>query len=82
MVKLLAYNPDDRLSARQALRHPYFKELRDAEKRQKALTTPDISNHFNAMETGDSKGQTTARRLVRWGSGLSADCESFRNLRP
>jgi renal tumor antigen len=29
ITKLLAYNPDDRLSARQALRHPYFKELRD-----------------------------------------------------
>lgn len=31
--KLLAYNPDDRLSARQALRHPYFRDLRDADKR-------------------------------------------------
>jgi serine/threonine protein kinase len=28
VTKLLAYNPDDRLSARQALRHPYFRELR------------------------------------------------------
>lgn len=26
--RLLAYNPDDRLSARQALKHPYFRELR------------------------------------------------------
>jgi renal tumor antigen len=31
--KLLQYKPDDRLSARQALRHPHFRELRDAEKR-------------------------------------------------
>jgi serine/threonine protein kinase len=30
--QLLAYNPDERLSARQALKHPYFKELREAEK--------------------------------------------------
>lgn len=29
ITKLLAYNPDDRLSARQALRHPYFKDIRD-----------------------------------------------------
>lgn len=45
-------------SARQALRHPYFRELREAEKRQKALMTPDLSNHFNAMagESGDGKG--------------------------
>lgn len=38
MLKILAYNPDDRLSARQALRHAYFRELRhsDAEQKQKA----------------------------------------------
>ena len=41
--RLLAYNPDDRLSARQALRHPYFRELRDAEKRQRTLMAPDLS---------------------------------------
>lgn len=33
--KLLAYNPDDRMSARQALRHSYFRELREGEKRLK-----------------------------------------------
>eukprot|EP01112_Ceratiomyxa_fruticulosa_P011724 TRINITY_DN3203_c0_g1_i2.p1 TRINITY_DN3203_c0_g1~~TRINITY_DN3203_c0_g1_i2.p1 ORF type:complete len:511 (-),score=85.64 TRINITY_DN3203_c0_g1_i2:3-1535(-) len=33
--KLLAYNPDERLSARQALRYPYFRDLREAEKRAK-----------------------------------------------
>ena len=38
--KLLAYNPDDRLSARQALRHPYFREIREIEKRQHALLNP------------------------------------------
>lgn len=41
--KLLAYNPDDRLSARQALRHPYFRELREAEKRQQAMLLPDLA---------------------------------------
>ncbi|QDZ18753.1 mitogen-activated protein kinase [Chloropicon primus] len=30
--KLLAYNPDERISARQALKHPYFREFRDKEK--------------------------------------------------
>ena len=33
--QLLTYNPDDRLSARQALRHAYLKELRDQEKKAK-----------------------------------------------
>lgn len=34
MVGLLEYDPDARLSARQALKHPYFKDLRDEDKRQ------------------------------------------------
>ncbi|KAI5068297.1 hypothetical protein GOP47_0016642, partial [Adiantum capillus-veneris] len=35
--KLLAYNPEERWSARQALRHIYFKELRDRDKLQQAF---------------------------------------------
>jgi serine/threonine protein kinase len=35
ICKLLEYNPEQRITARQALRHPYFKELRDAEKKQR-----------------------------------------------
>jgi renal tumor antigen len=30
--KLLIYNPDNRITASQALKHPWFKELRDQEK--------------------------------------------------
>jgi renal tumor antigen len=30
--KLLVYNPDDRYSAGQALKHPYFRDIREAEK--------------------------------------------------
>lgn len=33
MNKLLTYNPDDRASAKQALRHSYFKEIRELDKR-------------------------------------------------
>jgi renal tumor antigen len=33
MTKLLIYNPDDRISAKQALRHPYFREIRELDKR-------------------------------------------------
>jgi len=36
IIKLLAYNPDERLSARQGLRHPWFRDLREAEKRGQA----------------------------------------------
>jgi renal tumor antigen len=37
VCSLLQYDPDARLSARQALRHPYFRELREQDKRQQAL---------------------------------------------
>ena len=40
--KLLAYNPDDRLSAKQALRHPYFADLYEQDKR--LLTNAGLSN--------------------------------------
>lgn len=29
IIKMLAYNPDNRMSAAQALKHPYFKDLRE-----------------------------------------------------
>ena len=32
IVKLLEYNADNRISASQALKSPYFKELREADK--------------------------------------------------
>jgi renal tumor antigen len=49
VFRLLAYNPDERLSARQALRHPYFRDLRDQEKRIKAALQPDIGSTYLSM---------------------------------
>lgn len=37
LLQLLVYDPDDRISARQAVRHPFFKEMRDLEKKQSAV---------------------------------------------
>ncbi|XP_073248059.1 MAPK/MAK/MRK overlapping kinase-like [Porites lutea] len=36
--QMCAYDPDERISAKQALRHPYFKQLREQDKRQAANT--------------------------------------------
>ncbi|KAG0582950.1 hypothetical protein KC19_3G097300 [Ceratodon purpureus] len=44
LTKLLAYNPDDRLSARQALRHVYFKDLREKDKLQQAFQNANRSH--------------------------------------
>merc|ERR1712196_586012 len=53
IVKLLAYDPDDRLSARQAVKHPYFKDLREQEKRAAAAAH---HSHASAAETDDGGG--------------------------
>jgi serine/threonine protein kinase len=42
IVKLLVYNPDNRITASQALKHPWFKEIKEQEqmlKQQSAVTT-------------------------------------------
>ena len=42
LKKMLIYNPEERISARQALKHPYFKDFRDAEKKaQQAMAKED-----------------------------------------
>jgi renal tumor antigen len=33
--KMLIYNPEERISAKQCLKHVFFKDLRELEKRQK-----------------------------------------------
>ncbi|KAL4238951.1 hypothetical protein ACF0H5_003655 [Mactra antiquata] len=42
IYKLCTYDPDERMTAKQALRHPYFKELRDNDKRHAALTKAKV----------------------------------------
>jgi len=60
--KLLAYDPEERISARQALKHPYFKDLRQEEKRNaKAQNEPkpaesENANHPQAMKLPDVPG--------------------------
>uniref|UniRef100_A0A7S3EU05 Protein kinase domain-containing protein n=1 Tax=Haptolina ericina TaxID=156174 RepID=A0A7S3EU05_9EUKA len=48
IVKLLAYDPDDRLSARQAVKHPYFKEQRAAEAKEKAQSAGEAEASSDA----------------------------------
>lgn len=40
IIKLLCYNVEERISARQALKHPYFKEMRDQEQPNRATVSP------------------------------------------
>ena len=56
ITKLLAYDPDDRISARQAVKHPYFRDFREADKR----ATHQAQN-IGARPRGEMRGLTCAR---------------------
>eukprot|EP00760_Papus_ankaliazontas_P021837 PhM_4_TR18747/c0_g1_i1/m.1438/K08830/RAGE, MOK; renal tumor antigen len=61
MIKLLTYNPEERISAKQALRHPYFREIRELDKRlrkQKQSDRPPGAP--SAEDDGDDDLESTA----------------------
>jgi renal tumor antigen len=64
----LDYDPDARFSARQALKHPYFKELRQAEKQRiKEHQDPETEENgaveeiVTAEDTRDTNGPGAGR---------------------
>ncbi|GMH43764.1 hypothetical protein BSKO_11698 [Bryopsis sp. KO-2023] len=67
ITKLLAYNPDERVSARQALRHPYFRELREAEKRKESHDITPRSPH------GHQEATPASHRSIKEGGGVPAN---------
>eukprot|EP00928_Gymnodinium_smaydae_P023352 TRINITY_DN19309_c0_g3_i1.p1 TRINITY_DN19309_c0_g3~~TRINITY_DN19309_c0_g3_i1.p1 ORF type:complete len:548 (+),score=96.24 TRINITY_DN19309_c0_g3_i1:61-1644(+) len=69
MKKLTKYDPDERIIARQALKDPYFKELRDAEKEASAIAAAapqPVSggsrsrDHSHMMKAGMSSSSSVA----------------------
>jgi len=65
--KLLAYNPEDRVSARQAMRHPYLKELREMEKKAKRELISNKEGHHGG---GDERlHRKSGREVVDDGGG-------------
>ena len=62
ITRLLAYDADDRLSARQAVKHPYFKELRAAEHKEKAAAAGgDGAEAVSDERTHAPAGATTRK---------------------
>jgi renal tumor antigen len=58
MRKLLRYDPDERILARQALKDPYFRDLRDAEKEYMTSTSQSFSRRGAEGHGGDAGGST------------------------
>ena len=53
IVKLLRYDSSERISAREALRHPYFKDLREAEAAKQL--SEQRAQQSNPLHSGNSK---------------------------
>jgi renal tumor antigen len=79
LYKLLAYKPDDRVSARQALRHPHFRELRDAEKRNQKVArqaqpqAPSSPAPSNASAMTARSTESKAREGGKGGATISSN---------
>jgi renal tumor antigen len=56
MKKLIRYDPDERILARQAIKDPYFKDLRDAEKEHGAAQTLATGSNAEGYRTSRSTG--------------------------
>lgn len=59
--KLLAYDPEERMSARQALRHPYFRELRHADKKREKAHKLSKSGGDASSDVGDGPRDLQAK---------------------
>lgn len=64
MKKLVRYDPDERILARQALKDPYFRELRDAEK--------DLTSAAAPLPGGQGSGGSRSRDPSMPKAGISS----------
>ncbi|XP_067942580.1 MAPK/MAK/MRK overlapping kinase-like [Watersipora subatra] len=60
IYKMCEYDPDERITAKQALRHPYFKELRDADKRAAALA----KEQSHATAAAEAEGEADSSKIA------------------
>lgn len=70
IVKLLKYDASERISARETMRHPYFKECREAEARRSQHAA--AVNHTNNSQTETSRSAQPVRSGANDSSKISA----------
>lgn len=78
LQKLLMYNPEDRISAKQALRHPFFREIRSAQLVTHVL--PVQSRHYHELCLGGPQAEhlRKANHLSPQSSGISGTGRQIR----
>jgi len=73
MKKMLEYDPDDRAVARQALKDPYFKEMRDADRQAKTEAAdakqPEARQANQGMASAGSSGSSITSATAPGGHG-------------
>nr|XP_026692109.1 MAPK/MAK/MRK overlapping kinase [Ciona intestinalis] len=52
IYKMCTYDPDERITAKQALRHPYFRDIREAEKRAQEAQQMSRYNEAGSVKGG------------------------------
>ncbi|XP_078490228.1 serine/threonine-protein kinase ICK isoform X2 [Ciona intestinalis] len=52
IYKMCTYDPDERITAKQALRHPYFRDIREAEKRAQEAQQMSRYNEAGSVKAG------------------------------
>eukprot|EP00341_Mesodinium_pulex_P004968 CAMPEP_0116979002 /NCGR_PEP_ID=MMETSP0467-20121206/58159_1 /TAXON_ID=283647 /ORGANISM="Mesodinium pulex, Strain SPMC105" /LENGTH=473 /DNA_ID=CAMNT_0004672563 /DNA_START=69 /DNA_END=1490 /DNA_ORIENTATION=+ len=71
IVKLLKYDAADRISAREAMRHPYFKEAREADAKKAAESSQGVSEEQSVASSSVDPRKTGGARQAAHHGGSS-----------
>jgi len=75
MKKLLRYDPDERILARQALKDPYFRDLRDAEKEMASSSQSGFRREVSATGGSSQSSFRREQRAAKVSVSSSSDVE-------
>jgi len=73
MKKLIRYDPDERVLARQALKDPYFRDLRDAEKERLSGSAPPLGGGQQVERNNDRNTRSSGHRGDKLAVAAGAD---------
>lgn len=74
MLRLLTYNPDERISAKQALRHGYFKEIRELDRKLRSRAKKEKEEGRGSANLGE-EASTTHEGRESLGSAPDSDTQ-------